>query len=110
MVNARALGGLCLHVVFQRGKSCRELSLRACARCSAVLAVLRSQVLGTDVMPPSLAFWLLSSAVSRTLGSVAASISWFLPWVPDRGSGGYAYRRSSWERRLVYRAIAPAEK
>ena len=31
-------------------------------------------------MPPALALWLLSSAVSETLRSVAAS-SWFLPWV-----------------------------
>src|ERR1051325_7418705 len=32
-------------------------------------------------MPPSLAFVLLSPAVSETLRSVAATRSWFLPWV-----------------------------
>jgi hypothetical protein len=35
-------------------------------------------------IPPSLALWLLSSAVSETLRSVAATSNWFLPWVRSK--------------------------
>ena len=37
-----------------------------------------------SVMPPSCAFELLSSAVSETLRSVAATRSWFLPCVRSK--------------------------